>query len=70
MIGTRESGRRIEVGDDVILPLGSIRLAGRVLEDRGPLGVNGERILLIVNDLGIGARRKKREVPETALELA
>lgn len=62
--------RRIEVGDDVILPMGKLRLAGRVLEDRGPLGVNGERILLIVNDLGIGAHHKRREVPETALELA
>lgn len=28
--------RRIEVGDDVILPMGKLRLAGRVLEDRGP----------------------------------
>jgi hypothetical protein len=62
--------RRIEVGDDVILPIGKVRLAGRVLEDRGPLGVNGERILLIVNDLEIGAHHKVREVPETALELA
>ncbi len=61
--------RRIEVGDEVVLPMGKLRLAGRVLEDRGPLGRNGERILLIVNDLGEGAHHKEREVPEHALEL-
>ncbi|MBS1886438.1 MAG: hypothetical protein JSU06_04540 [Actinobacteria bacterium] len=65
----RTTNQRIEVGDDVVLPVGRLRLPSRVIEDRGNLGVNGERILRIVTDLGEGAHDIEREVPEDVLEL-
>jgi hypothetical protein len=61
---------RIEVGDDVLLHVGTvIRIPSRVVEDRGNLGVGGARVLGIVSDLGLGARDIYRETAEQNLEL-
>lgn len=62
--------RKIEVGQAVVLPIGRNRLRGRVIEDRGNLGVHGERILRIEVDLGDGVPPGEHEVPESELELA
>ena len=59
---------RIEVGQEVFLPIGRNRLRGRVIEDRGNLGLHGERILRVEIDQGDDVPPSEHEVPEAELE--
>lgn len=59
---------RIEVGQDIVLPVGRNRLRGKVVEDRGNLGVNKERILRVALDMGEDVPPREHEVPESRLE--
>ena len=61
---------KISVGQSVVLPVGRNRLRGRVIEDRGNLGVHGERILRVQVDLGDGVPPAEHEVPEGELQVA
>lgn len=61
---------RIDVGQQVLLPIGRNRLHGRVVEDRGNLGVRGERILRVQVDQGDDVPPSEYEVPEGELELS
>jgi hypothetical protein len=42
----------IQVGDTVRFHFGSHAIVGRVIEDRGPIGVGGRRLYGISYDLG------------------
>lgn len=66
---TAKRKSKIKVGQSVVLPIGRNRLRGRVVEDRGNLGVHGERILRIQGDQGDGVPPSEYEVPEGELEL-
>lgn len=59
---------KFAVGDEIMLPIGRNLLPGRVVEDRGNLGPNGERIMRVEVDLGEGVAPSEYEVPEAALE--
>jgi hypothetical protein len=66
---TPVNARRIEVGDQVVVVAGRIRIPGRVVEDRGNLGVGGARVLGLRTDMGEGAENRYSEAPEYKLEL-
>jgi hypothetical protein len=57
----------IKVGEWVLLPLGGDPLQARVIEDRGNLGVNGERLLRVTVVLEDKDRPREFEVPEADL---
>ena len=46
------STRATHVGDKVQFPIGGRSLTGHVREDRGPIGVGGRRLYLMVYELG------------------
>jgi hypothetical protein len=58
---------RFEVGQWVLLVIGRNHLEAQVLEDRGRLGVNGERVYLILVSLGEGVEPQQREAAESRL---
>jgi hypothetical protein len=60
---------RIEVGDEVVMPIGKLRFPSRVIEDRGNLGVNGERVLRIRSFFSEELGHVEREVEEEILLL-
>lgn len=43
----QESKPRFKVGDWVSFPYGAMTVLARVIEDRGPIGVNGRRLYRI-----------------------
>jgi hypothetical protein len=43
----KTAARRIRVGDRVTFKYGTSRLTGTIVEDRGPIGVNGRRLYSI-----------------------
>lgn len=57
----------IEVGEWVLFPLGRNRLEAQVIEDRGNLGVRGERILRISVPMEEGVEAFEYEVTEAEL---
>ena len=60
---------RFRVGDRVRFQLGRATIVGTVVEDRGPLGVGGERIYDVQYDRA-RPHRSYSEVPESELEAA
>jgi hypothetical protein len=46
------SSQVFDVGDNVRFRLAGRSIVGRLLEDRGPIGVGGRRLYLIRYDLG------------------
>jgi hypothetical protein len=46
------SSAGIQVGDKVRFPLGNRAFVGQVREDRGPIGVRGRQLYLVVYELG------------------
>jgi hypothetical protein len=55
------------VGQAVMLRIGSGDLDGKVVEDRGNLGVGGERIFRIAVSFDEGSEPREFEVPASAL---
>ena len=64
-MGTRKT-KTAHVGDKVTFRLGTQRLRGKVIEDRGAIGVSGRRLLRI----RVGSDRDMREVELPADEVA
>ena len=58
---------RYQVGDRVSFLYGPRQVNGEVVEDRGPLGAHGRRVLLVRPDLGQD-EETTFEVPEDNLE--
>lgn len=58
---------KIKVGQWVFLPIGRNRMKGKVLEDRGRLGVNREHVFLVWFPPGEGVGASQREVAESRL---
>lgn len=56
--------RSPRVGDIVTFPFGTYTAQGLVIEDRGHLGRNGERILRVRLDLGNDLEPLETEIPE------
>ena len=56
--------RVAQVGDFVSFPFGTYTAQGLVIEDRGPLGRNGERILRVRVDVGSDAEPLVTEILE------
>jgi hypothetical protein len=48
------SSRAVQAGDKVRFRIGARSLTGQVREDRGPIGVGGRRLYLVVYELGEG----------------
>jgi hypothetical protein len=48
------SSRTIHVGDEVRFQLAGRTVAGTLREDRGPIGIGGRRLYLIVYEMGKG----------------
>jgi len=46
------NSRAIHVGDKVRLRSGARSITGQVREDRGPIGIGGRRLYLVVYELG------------------
>ncbi len=46
------TAQAIHVGDKIKFRLGGRDVAGEVREDRGPIGVGGRRLYLVVYELG------------------
>lgn len=61
---------KIKPGQWVYVPIGHNQLKGKVLEDRGRLGVNRERVFLIWFPEGEGMGPSQREVAESRLTVA
>jgi hypothetical protein len=61
--------RAFEAGQWVLLRLGEFPITALVLEDRGPLGIDGEQILLISPRRKHGDDDEMFEAPASALEL-
>lgn len=60
--------RPFKVGDEVNVRLGSNSWRARIVEDRGPIGVNGRRIYRVPLDNGADSEaRQFVEVPEEDL---
>jgi hypothetical protein len=60
----------IEVGQWVYLPSTPEPMKAKVLEDRGPLGVNGEHVFLVLIPMEDGVEPREREVAEPHLVTA
>jgi len=58
---------RIEVGEWVLLPIAGTDFEGRVIEDCGNLGVNGERILTVLVPWEEGVEPREYPTPEHRL---
>lgn len=65
---TSSAKRPLKVGDKVLLPIGRKPFPGVVIEDRGNLGVHGERILRLEVNMGFGAEATECEVSEDQLD--
>jgi hypothetical protein len=48
------SSRAFHVGDNVRVRIGARSIAGQIREDRGPIGIGGRRLYLVVYELGKG----------------
>jgi hypothetical protein len=46
------SSRAVHVGDTVQFCIGARSITGQVREDRGPIGIGGRRLYLVVYELG------------------
>ena len=68
-MASRSPKRRVEVGDQVVVVAGNLRIPGRVVEDRGNLGVGGERVLGLRTDMGEGAENRYSEAAEHKLRV-
>jgi hypothetical protein len=58
---------KIKVGQWVFVPIGRNRLKGKVEEDRGRLGVNGEHVFLVWFPQDESLEPSRREVSESRL---
>lgn len=65
---TTSVGQPLEPGQRILLHIGSQSLPGLVIEDRGPLGVDGEQLVLIRLRRSEGDDSEEFEVPASALE--
>jgi hypothetical protein len=54
MGGISMSSRAVHVGDKVRFRSGARSITGQVREDRGPIGIGGRRLYLVVYELGKG----------------
>ncbi len=57
------------VGDAVSFDYGGLTIVGRVVEDRGLIGVGGRRLLRVRVDVDAGAGPIFIELPQTALSV-
>ncbi len=62
--------KTLRVGSRVKLDFGGSEVTGVVIEDRGPLGVGGRRLLRVRFDLSDVAEPLEGEFPESALRAA
>lgn len=62
--------KTLRVGSRVKLDFAGREVTGVVIEDRGPLGVGGRRILRVRLDWGEVAEPVEGEFPESALSAA
>jgi len=60
---TRSATRPPKVGDRVSVHIGTSDAEGIVVEDRGPIGVNGRRLLRVAVTMDQGAEPVAIEVP-------
>lgn len=58
---------KVRVGQWVFVPIGHNRLKGKVVEDRGRLGVNKEHVFLVWFPQNEGLEPSQREVSESRL---
>ncbi len=66
-----DDGLKFRVGDVVRFDYGPRKMTGTVQEDRGPIGVNGRRLYLVVFQTEPEAASQSRiELPAKLLELA
>ena len=68
-MATAASNKRFRNGDSVRFRLGTRQVEGRVKEDRGPIGIHGRRLYLVVFDVG-GEAASQIELPPDQLEHA
>jgi hypothetical protein len=54
MGGQAMNSQAVKVGDTVRFDMGNNPAEGKVLEDRGPIGIGGRRLYLIVFEMGKG----------------
>jgi hypothetical protein len=66
---TRKNRKRLRVGDRVSFMFGIRRVYGVVVEDRGPLGGHGRRLLAVRSKLG-GSEPTVIELPVDELRAA
>lgn len=59
------NSRKLKVGSRVRFIIGSSKMKGTVVEDRGPIGVKGRRLLRIRKMAG----KTPQDEPETTFEL-
>ena len=52
--GINVTSQTVHVGDKVRFRIGARSVAGQVREDRGPIGIGGRRLYLVVYELGKG----------------
>lgn len=62
------SSRTIRVGDEVRFQLAGRTVSGTVREDRGPIGIGGRRLYLIVYEMDKGTRYMV-ELPRAEIEV-
>jgi hypothetical protein len=58
-----------QIGDAVSFDYGGLTIVGRVVEDRGPIGVGGRRLFRVRVEMEAGADPTFIELPETALSV-
>jgi hypothetical protein len=66
-MATSKKSSEIEVGEWVVLPIGSNRLKALVVEDRGHLGPKGERVLRVATHMAEVVDPLEWEVTEAEL---
>ncbi len=69
MNSTKTQGARFRIGDWVTFLYGPKRVSAKVVEDRGPLGVRGQRLYRVQLDDELG-NASAFEMPENELETA
>lgn len=67
--GSRKTARIIVVGDKVRFRLGIGKVVGKVIEDRGPIGTSGRRLLRVFVRAKSPEESAEIEVPADDTEL-
>jgi hypothetical protein len=59
----RHQPPRLRVGDVVRFPFGAYKATGRIIEDRGNIGVGGRRLVRVSVEIGVGDETIEFEIP-------